>query len=84
MHGPDLRDDGADGEWRVQPWRLRLSERAVRDIAEQIARAMTLPPPDDQSTWILSRAAELPAEDEERVVRALEQRGEGARPERPR
>ena len=32
---------------------------------------MPLAAPEDQTTWILSRAAELPAEDEERVLRVL-------------
>lgn len=54
--------------------RLRLSDAAIDDIAEEIARAFPLPPPDDRSTWILSDAAELSDEDEERVIRALARR----------
>ena len=51
-----------------------LSDVAIDEIAEQIARALPLPPPEDQSTWILSSAAELPPEDEARVERALARR----------
>ena len=54
-----------------RPW---LSDAVIDDIAAEIARALPLPPPDDQSTRILARAAELPDEDEERVVRAPAQR----------
>ena len=32
---------------------------------------MPLPAPEDQTTWILARAAELPADDEARVIRVL-------------
>ena len=62
---------------RVQPphdRRLRLSDAAIGAIADRIARAVPLPPPDDQSTWIRSGAAELPDEDEERVIHALARR----------
>lgn len=65
-------DDGASPPPRVTPLeRPRPSDAGIDDIAGEIARAVPRPPPDDQSTWILSRAAELPHEDEERVMRAL-------------
>ena len=72
-------DDGAaDGAVRhahgSPPGRPRPSDAAIADIATQVARAVPLPPPDDQTTWILAQRAELPGEDEGRVIRALVQR----------
>ena len=68
---PPGSTDGRYGQVPGPPrLRLRLSDGTIVDIAEQIARAMSLAPPDDQTTWILARAAGLPAEDEERVIRA--------------
>jgi hypothetical protein len=49
----------------------RLSDAAIRAIARGVARALSLPPPDDQSTWILSAAAELAPSEEDRVIAAL-------------
>ena len=76
MYRPDgpMAGDG-DRTPRVRPQqRPRLSDAVIDEIAAEIALALPLPPPDDQSTWILASAAELPAEDEERVVRALARR----------
>jgi hypothetical protein len=71
--GPTAGD--GDRTPRVQPQRRpRLSDAAIAEIAAEIVWAVPLPPPDDQSTWILASAAELPGEDEERVVRALARR----------
>ena len=81
MHGPqhpssNRSDYGSHGQGSSPPpvrprSRPPLSEAAIAAIAEQIAQAMPLPAPEDQTTWILARAAELPADDEARVIRVL-------------
>ena len=88
--GPDhLSDDGAalgtERQTRVPPdARPRLSDAAIEEIAAQIARAMPLPPPDDQTTWVLASRAALPDGDEERVTHARARRTRDARHDAPR
>jgi hypothetical protein len=49
-----------------------LSDAEIAEIALQLRAAMDERPPDDPHTSILSRARELPAGDEDRVITALD------------
>ena len=83
MHGPhhpsfdgsdDRSQDGMHGQAfpaRRRQRRPRLSDATIAEVAGQIAQAMPPPTPGDQTTWILAHVAELPAEDESRVIRVL-------------
>jgi hypothetical protein len=84
VYGPERPSDhGADRPPHVPPRRPRPSDAASDDIAERIARAMALAPPDDQSTWNLSRAGQLPPEAEVRVWRARQASCRGPHRTRP-
>ncbi len=78
---PDGSPDELHGRAPAPPRaQLRLSDAAIAAIAEQIVQAMPLRAPDDRTTWVLSRRAELPDEDEGRVIRLLTERHRAVQP----
>ena len=56
------------------PPRPRLTDAEIRDIAEQIVRAVAAPRPDNPRDDICSRMHELPPEEEGRVIAVLKAR----------
>ena len=56
----------------LRPAAQPLSDAAILEIALQVRHAVSRPPLEDLTTWILSAGAALDPPDEERVIAALD------------